>query len=108
MSGNRPVPFSERTDPEVPIALSTDQVPAQIEQVTNRSMSTKESLRLPDRFELSHPSLPHPGRLMRLLYPIVGILAVVMNNVWQQIPMSNSIATHFVSHDLSVFAAMAS
>lgn len=84
--------------------LSPDQMSAWIE----RSMSTKESLRLPDRFEPSHPSLPHPGRLMRLLYPIISILAVVMSNVWHQFPMSNSIATQFVGDDLPWLCTMAS
>ena len=34
--------------------FSVDQVPAQIEKVTDRSMCTEKSLSLPNRFELSH------------------------------------------------------
>jgi|UPI0003061D4C hypothetical protein len=30
-SGNRPAPLIERTDPEIPIVLSRDQMPFQIE-----------------------------------------------------------------------------
>ncbi len=54
--------------------LSLDQVPSQIEQITHRSMGTQKPLSLPYRFELSHPSLSHPGRLMRLLGPIILVL----------------------------------
>ena len=46
--------------------LSAHQVPAQVEYIVDRSMSTQESLRLPDRIELAHPTLSHPGRLVRL------------------------------------------
>ena len=41
-----------------------NQVPAKIEQILHSSMSTKESLSLPDRLKLTHPSLSYPGRLV--------------------------------------------
>ena len=31
VSSNRPTPFIERTDPKIPIMLSANQVPAQVE-----------------------------------------------------------------------------
>jgi hypothetical protein len=49
-------------------------------------MSTQKPLRLPSRLEPLHPSLPHPGRFMGLLCPIVRISRIshisriVMNN----------------------------
>ena len=43
--------------------FSTNQVPAQIEQIANRSMDTQESLRLPYQLEPTHPSLPGTSRL---------------------------------------------
>jgi len=81
-------------------------MPSQIEQITNGSMGTQESLGLSDRFEPSHPSLTNPRRLMRLLCPVVGILISHVNGFRHQLPVSYSITAQFVSHDLSGFAAM--
>jgi hypothetical protein len=67
--------------------LSADQAPSLFEQVTNSGMSTQESLCLPNRFELAHPSLPDPGRLMRLLGPIILILLGTVNRLRSQFPM---------------------
>lgn len=39
-----PLPFIERSDPEIPIVLITNQMPSQIEQVTNNSMCINEPL----------------------------------------------------------------
>jgi hypothetical protein len=44
--------------------FSPDQVPTQIEQITDSCVGTQESLSLSSRFELSHPSLSDPGRLI--------------------------------------------
>jgi len=59
--------------------LSSYQVPAQTEQIADRSMRTQKPLRLLRRFELpgcrtTHPSLSHPGRFMRLLRLIILVL----------------------------------
>ena len=86
--------------------LSPDQVPTQVEQITDSSMSTQESLSLPYRFELAHPSLSHPGRLMRLLCPIILILLSTVDRLRNQLPMGDSIAAQFICHDLPGFAAM--
>lgn len=59
LSGNRPTPFCERTNPQVSIVLSPYQVPAKIELFANRRMVTQEPLCLSHRFELPHPPLPH-------------------------------------------------
>ena len=45
-SGNRPLPFFKRTNPQIPIVLSPNQVPSQIEQIGNNSMCSQEPLRL--------------------------------------------------------------
>jgi len=37
---------------------------------------------------------------MRLLSPIIRVLAAVMNNFWYQLTMCNSIAPQFISHNL--------
>ena len=69
-------------------------------------MYTQETLRLLDRLELSHPSLSHPGCLMGLLCPVVGILGIIMDNIRHQLSMRNAIAPQFVSHDLSGLVSM--
>jgi hypothetical protein len=91
--------------------LRADQVPAQIEQVLHSGMSTNESLSLPYRFELpgcrtTHPSLPYPGILVRLLSAIIRIPVCHMNRLRNQFPMSNSIAAQLVCHYLPGIAAM--
>ncbi len=77
-------------------------------------MGTEKSLGLSDRFELSHPSLSHPGRLipdkagqaLRLLSPIIFILFRNVDRLWNQFPVSNTITAQFVSHNLPRLAAM--
>ena len=44
-------------------------MPSQIEQIANSGMSSHESLSLSHGFELPHPSLSNPSRLMGLLGP---------------------------------------
>ena len=82
-------------------------MPAKIEQILNSSMSCHKSLSLPDRLESSHPSLPHPGRLMRLLSPIILILLSTVDRLRNQLPMSHAIAAQLVRHDLPGLATMA-
>lgn len=69
-------------------------------------MSTQKLLHLPSRLEPSHPSLPHPGRFMRLRCPIVRISRVVMNNIRDQLPMSNAITAQLVSNDFPGLSTM--
>ena len=66
-------------------------------------MSTQESLCLSPRFELAHPSLPDPGRLMRLLYSIILILFSTVDRLRNQSLMRHAIAAQFIGHDLSGF-----
>ncbi|MFT4875131.1 MAG: hypothetical protein ACJARU_000110 [Congregibacter sp.] len=77
-----------------------------IEKIADRRISSQESPSLLYCLEPPHTSLRHPGRLMRLLCPIVGILAVVMNNVWHYFSMSNAVAPQLIRHDLLGFTAM--
>ncbi len=56
-------------------------------------MGTEKSLGLPDRFELAHPPLPDPGRLVRLLGPIILILLSVVDGLGYQLTMGNAIAS---------------
>ena len=83
-------------------------MPTQVEKIRYGSMNTQESLCLPDRLELPHPSLSHPGRLMRLLSAIILILPSAVDRLWDQFALSNAIAAQFVGNDLSRLAAMAS
>ena len=48
VSSYRLTPFFKRTFPEVPIMLSPNQVPTEIEQIADSSMSTQKSLGLPN------------------------------------------------------------
>ena len=54
--------------------LGTEFMPTQVKQIGHSGMYTQKSLGLSDRLEPSHPSLSHPGRLVRLLRPIILIL----------------------------------
>ena len=84
-----PTPFCERTYPEIPIVLRTNQVCTQIEEVVYGCVSPEKSLSLPDRLESRnvgppHPPLSNPGRFMRLLSPIILILFSAMNDIWHE------------------------
>jgi len=68
-------------------------MPTEVEQIADRGMGTQKSLRLPGRLELTHPSLPDPGRLMRLLSPIILILLCTVDRLWYQLTMCNTIAS---------------
>jgi hypothetical protein len=75
-------------------------------------MDTQESLSLAHRFEPSgcrttHPSLPHPSRLVRLLSPIIFILLSTVGHLGYQLTMCNSIASQLIGNDLSRLAAVA-
>ena len=69
-------------------------------------MSTQKSPSLLDRFELTHPSLPHPSRFMRLLYPIILILLITVVRVRYQFAMSYTVTSQFVGYDLPGLTAM--
>ena len=71
-------------------------------------MCTQESLCLPGRLELPHPSLPYSGRLMGLLCPIILILLHTVDRVRNQFPVSDTVTSQFISHDFPGLAAMAS
>ena len=76
----------------------------QVEEVMDSSMGTQKSLSLTDRLEplecrSTHHSLSHSGRLMRLLCPVVGILRPIVNNIWNQFTVSNTITAQFIRHD---------
>ena len=58
-----------------------DRVSAKIEQVRHSSMGTQKSLSLLHRLEPTHSSLSHPGRLMRLLRPIILVLFCTVDRV---------------------------
>jgi len=46
ISRNRPAPFSERTDQKIPVVAGGYQMPAEIEQIADGSVSAQEPLRL--------------------------------------------------------------
>jgi len=71
-------------------------------------MGSYKSLSLPHRLELTHPSLPYPGRLMRLLCPIVLVLFGTVDRLGYQLSMGDTIASQLVGHDLPGLASVAS
>ena len=46
MANGRPTPLTERTHPQITVMLSTDQVSAKIEQVTDNGMGAQKTLGL--------------------------------------------------------------
>ncbi len=93
ISSYRPTPFAERTDPQIPVVLRCNQVPARIEKVMDSGMRSDESLSLSYRLKSPHTSLSYPGRLVALLCPIVFILLGTVNNLGYQFPMGNTVTT---------------
>ena len=69
-------------------------------------MGAQKSLSLLHRLESPHPPFPHPGHLMRLLCPIIGVPRIIVDNVWHQLPVSNAITAQFVGYDFPGLAAM--
>jgi hypothetical protein len=45
---------------------------------------------------------------MGLFCPIIRISSIVMNGIWDQLTMTNSIAAQFIGHDLPGFTTMTS
>ena len=88
--------------------FSPHQVTAQVEQIGYSSMGTQESLSLNDGFELTHASLSHPCRLVRLLGSVVHILFGAVDRLRYQLTMRYSITMQFISHNLSGFSTMTS
>ena len=72
----------------------------EIEKIVNSRMDIEKSLRLQCRFETTHTSLSNSSRLMRQFRAIVGILRRVMNRLGYQLPMSDTVASQLVRHDL--------
>ena len=81
-------------------------MPSQIEQIIDSGMSIQKPLSLPHCIAASPPSLHHPGRLMRLLCTIIGITFCKVDGLGDQLPVSYSIATQLIDHDLSGIAAV--
>lgn len=71
-------------------------------------MSARQSLSLPGRFELTHRTFSHPGRLVRLLGSIILILFSTINGYRDQFPMRNTITSQLIRNDLPRLTAMAS
>ena len=69
-------------------------------------MGSNESLRLPHRLESPHPSLSYPGRLMRLLSPIILILLRAVDRLRHQFPVGDTIAAQLVRDDLPGLATV--
>ena len=79
---------------------------AKVEQVVYSSVSTQKTLRLLDRFELTHAPLSHSRRLVRQLGSIVRILRSIVNRLWNQFSMSNTITPQLIGHYFPRFAFM--
>lgn len=63
-SSHCPAPFSEGIHPEIAVVHDPDQMPSQVQLMTDSRMSAEKPLRLLHGLESSHPSLPFPGRLV--------------------------------------------
>ena len=87
-----------------PIVLGRYQVATKIEQIVYSRVHTEETLRLPDRFEATHTSLPYSRWLMRKLCPVVGILACIMNRLRNEVLVRNTIVSQLVRNDPSWFS----
>ena len=87
--------------------LSSNQVPAEIEQVLHSSMCTQKPLSLTHRLESPHPSLPDPGRLMRLFCPIILILFCTADHTRHQLSMRNTITPQLIGNDLPWLSSIA-
>ena len=79
-----------------------------LQELMDGSMRGNEALSLPGRLELTHPSLPYPGRLMRLLCEVILIPISTVDCLGHQLTMCHTIAAQFVRHDLPGFSAMTS
>ena len=90
MFTHRPAPLTERTEPEIPIMFSPDQVPTQVEGILHRGMRSRGALGLPHRLETTHPSLSNPGRLMRLFCSVIFILLRTVNRLGYQLTISDT------------------
>ena len=66
-----------------------------------------ESLILPDRLELAHPSLPDTGIFVRLLYPIVGVLRCIVKGLRDQLSMGDAITPQLVGDDFPGLSSIA-
>jgi hypothetical protein len=74
-------------------------------------MRTQETLSLSGRLKLpgcrsTHPSLSHPGRLVRLLRPIILILFSTVYRLGYQLTMRYSIASQLIGNYPSGLLAM--
>ena len=69
-------------------------------------MGSHKSRRLPDRLESPHTPLSHPRRLVGLLCPVILILLSAVDRFWDQLTMSDTIASQLVGHDFPWLAAI--
>ena len=67
-------------------------------------MSSQESLSLACRLEPPHAPFSYPGCLMRLLCTIIGVLIGDMDRFGYHFPVSYTVTSQFIRHDLSGFA----
>ena len=82
-------------------------MPPEIKKVVNSRMDIEKSLRLPSRFEPAHTALANASRLMRQFSAIIGILRCVMYRLGSQFPVSHTVASQLISHDLPRLILMA-
>ena len=76
-------------------------MPTKVEQIVHSGMGTQKTLCLLYRFELAHTPLSNSRRLMRQLSSIVRISRCIVNRLWNQFSVRDSIAPQFIRHDLS-------
>jgi hypothetical protein len=66
----------------------------------NTGMRSHEALGLNIVFESPHQPLSHPGRIVRLLYPAIGMPFSNMNKVQHQLTLRYWITLKLIRHDL--------
>ncbi len=71
-----------------------DKVPSNAEQVLDDCVSREESLRLAWRLELAHLSFPLPGRLVRDLRSVVGVLPRIVDDGRHGAPPRRAATSH--------------
>ncbi len=82
------------------------QMPADAEEVLDKSMHGQESLRLTWRFELSHLPLTLPRRLVRDFGAIILVLLGAMDYRWHDAAKRRRIASQLVGDQPSRHAAL--
>src|SRR5450631_127401 len=76
-------------------------MPSRTKKGRDHSESREESLSVPRRLEATHPPFPFPGRLMRILCPIIQPALLLVRHRRYHFYLRRRIAAEFVGDDCS-------